>query len=183
MKSRSSITTRRGDGGRTSLYSGERVAKDSPRCRACGSVDELVCALGVARAQARRSWVRRALESVQKDLFAVAAEFATSPGHVPSLRRRIGDGDVADLTRAAAVIERRRRLPRGFIVPGATPGGAWIDHARATARRCEREAVALFRHKQLRNRAILAWLNRLSDYLWLLARAEEGRSTPLREST
>jgi cob(I)alamin adenosyltransferase len=65
-------------------------------------------------------------------------------------------------------------MPKGFIIPGGTPVAAHIDVARAVARRCERRVVALAEEGEIDNPALIVWMNRLSDYLWLLARREEG---------
>ena len=175
-----SITTKVGDRGKTRLFSGEEVYKNSSRPSAYGDLDELVSVLGVARCSARRKDVRNALLGLQRELFVVASELATTARHRAALEKRVDAAMLAKMEQRRSTLERRIRMPAGFIIPGATPAGAHIDHARAVARRCERHVVALSRRRIVNNRHLLVWMNRLSDYLWLLARREEGRSIPLK---
>ena len=172
-----SITTRNGDGGRTRLYSGEEVAKDAPEVDACGDLDELGSLLGVARLHAARPATGRALLDVQRTLFLVAAEIATSPDHLEILGTRLEQAHVERMDRACAELESVVAMPAGFVIPGGNAAGAYLDHARAVARRCERKVISLSRTRRVTNPDLLAWMNRLSDYLWLLARLEEGEHT------
>jgi len=172
MKHRASWPPGAGDGGETRLLSGAQVAKDDPRVEACGAVDELVAALGVARAAAADPAVRRALLALQRALFLVGAELAAPPGGWR--RRRVDARMVRALTARCRALAARRPPPRGFVVPGATPAEAALHFARAVARRCERRAVALARRQPPANPRLLAWLNRLSHALWLLARPPRG---------
>lgn len=172
-----SITTRNGDGGRTRLYSGEEVAKDAPEVDACGDLDELGSLLGVARVHAAQPETHRALLDLQRALFVVAAETATSQAHVDMLSVRVDESMVETLDRACAALEARIVMPGGFVIAGGNAAGAHLDHARAVSRRCERKVIGLSARKRIDNPALLAWVNRLSDYLWLLARHEEGDAT------
>lgn len=172
-----SITTRNGDGGRTRLYSGEEVDKDAPEVDACGDLDELGSFLGVARLHAGQPETQEALLDIQRALFIVAAEIATTCDHVDMLASRVDEAMVEGLDRACANLEARITMPRGFIIPGGNPAGAHLDLARTVSRRCERKVIALARSRRMDNPALLAWVNRLSDYLWLLARLEEGEHT------
>ena len=176
-----SITTKTGDRGTTRLFSGEDVPKNSPRMDALGAVDELVSLLGVARCHAARPATRAALLEIQRELFTLASEFATTPAALPRLPRRVDAGFVAAMERRGRELEASVEYPAGFILPGASLAGAHLDHARAVARRCEREAVRLRDAGLLENPQALIWLNRLSDVLWLLARSEEERPQPLRD--
>lgn len=181
MNAPRSITTRVGDRGKTRLFSGEEVSKNAPRPQVCGEVDELVSALGLARAHASCEVDRETILYLQRALFLVGAEAATSAAGLSRLERRVDAAMVEDLDRRCAAAESRVKMPDGFVVPGGTPCAAFLDHARAVARRCERGVVALHDAGALRNEHILVWMNRLSDYLWLLARIEEGTSTPVKE--
>ena len=172
-----SITTRNGDGGRTRLYSGEEVPKDAPEVDACGELDELGTLLGLARLYACRDETQQTLLRLQRALFVVAAEVATTREHLDLLATRVDEDMVTELDRACADLEARIRMPRGFIIPGGTLAGAHLDHARAVARRCERKIIHCRRRRSLNNPALLRWVNRLSDYLWLMARYEEGDDT------
>lgn len=175
-----SITTKVGDKGTTFLFSGQEVPKDSARTDAYGDIDELTSVLGVARGQALKEDVRASLFWVQLELFVVATELATDTAHLDLVRERIDQERLALLEAKRDSLETRITMPSGFIVPGGTPAGAAIDHARTIARRCERKAVSLYRDGLIRNAHLLVWLNRLSDYLWLLARFEEGEAMVLK---
>ena len=160
--------TRTGDDGTTGLLSDERVAKDDPRVEAYGTVDELSSFLGAARHACSLAEVGSAIEEIQAILFRVAGELA-SPG-IP-FDQPIGDQDEVFVAQRTAALEERIPL-RGFVLPGTTPGSAALDVARTVARRSERRIVSLAREADvsvpLRN-----FMNRLSDYLFMLARAEE----------
>jgi cob(I)alamin adenosyltransferase len=178
-----SITTKVGDRGTTFLFSGEEVPKDSARTMAYGDLDELVSALGVARCHAQKEEVREEVLAIQRDLFVAGAELATALDHVGLLKQRIGEAELQRFEARRESLEARISMPDGFVIPGGNGsiGAAHLDHARAIARRVERRAVTLQRARLIDNPHLLVWLNRLSDYLWLLARWEEGRSLSLRE--
>jgi cob(I)alamin adenosyltransferase len=163
-----SIMTRTGDDGTTGLLSDERLPKDDVRIEAYGTVDELSSFLGAARHVCVLPEIGSAIEEIQKTLFRVAGELA-SPG-IP-FDGSIDDADEAMVAAKTAAIEEKIPL-RGFVIPGTTPGSAALDIARTVARRAERRIVALAREAEvsvpLRN-----YMNRLSDYLFMLARAEE----------
>jgi cob(I)alamin adenosyltransferase len=175
-----SIATKTGDTGTTGLMYNRRVSKCHPRVEACGSVDELNAALGVARAAAEPDFVRAALRAVQNDLILLMGEVATL---VEDLPRYVQDGFklvTPDLTaRLDALVrdlESQKISFQGWATPGATALSAALDVARATCRRAERRVCALRESGELQNPEILVYLNRLSDALWLLARWEETRS-------
>ncbi len=168
-----SITTRTGDTGTTSLYSGERVDKCSARPAALGDLDELASILGLARLHCTSQRNRNQLLTLQRRLFVVGAEIATTPEKLSRLRRRLDDDLLAELDGWRDALEAEVELPNGFVVPAASPAAAYLDHARAVSRRCERDIVALYRSGDVTNEQLLAWVNRLSDYLYLMARSEE----------
>jgi len=170
-----SITTKAGDRGTTRLFSGEEVPKHASRVEALGAVDETVSILGVARAAAQRIETRDAIRQVQKDLFAVGSEIATSLEALDLLSRRVDDAMLAALDARRDALEAATPWPQGFIVPGANPASAHLDHARSVARRLERRVARLVDEGLVANRTLVVWLNRLSDFLWLLARSEEER--------
>ena len=161
----------------TRLFSGERVPKNSARTEACGDLDELVGILGVARAASRRKDVREAILEVQRGLFTIGSELATTAEKVRLLPRRVDANMIHQIDRKRKDLEARIKWPSGFIIPGGNPAAAHIDLARAVARRGERKVAGLVLTRVVRNQLVLVWMNRLSDYLWLLARLEEGKST------
>ena len=156
-----SIATRRGDGGETSLLYGGRVAKDDPHAEACGAVDEAVSALGVARAQEGDRERAERLLALQRDLFTVGAELATGLGERAHLERHFATVTAAMVERLdaqLAELEERVPLPPGFVVPGGTVVAAAIDLARTLVRRAERRAVSLQRAGLLENGEVLRYL-------------------------
>jgi cob(I)alamin adenosyltransferase len=166
------IMTKTGDEGATGLFSGERVPKDDPRIEALGELDSFSSFLGFARLACRLEETRLALEGLQADLYRVAAELGSggakgAPAIVAS--------DEASL--AVRIAELEGRIPlRGFVLPGRTEASARIDIARASARSLERRAIAASKTPgaPAASLPLLAYLNRLSDYLFMLARAEEA---------
>jgi len=176
----SSITTKVGDKGTTFLFSGEEVAKDSPRTDAYGDIDELVSVLGVARAQSKKREISETIFWIQIELFVVATELATEKKSLCLVKERIDATRLAMLDQRRDELEKLIKMPTGFIIPGGTSTAAVIDHARTIARRCERKAVGLARTGFIENPHLIIWLNRLSDFLWLLARHEEGDATILK---
>lgn len=170
-----SIMTRTGDSGDTGLWSGERVGKDDLRVEAYGTVDELSAALGVARHACVQGEVLAAIEDIQRLLFRVAGELASlgKPFKAPII-----SDDEALVAERTAGLEARIPL-KGFVIPGMTPGSAALDLARTIARRAERRVVALSR-KETVSADLRKLLNRLSDYLYMLARAEEAAAGAIR---
>lgn len=167
------IVTKRGDGGHTQLWSGERVSKDSLRIEIEGCLDELSSVIGIARASSKQDSIAGALRAVQEDLVAAASVVASASDHP-------GRPSRADLQRKVERVEHgiddlESGLPRStaFVVPGEDAVSAHIHHARTIARRCERRAVQLSRSEHGLLREIVVLLNRHSDYLWLLARKVE----------
>jgi ATP:cob(I)alamin adenosyltransferase len=175
--SESMITTKTGDAGRTRLFSGEEVSKASPRPEAYGDLDELVSMLGLAKAKVQHPELAAILEQLQRDLFVAGSELAMTAEKLGGLSARIDAAYAERLTVAAATAEARIPPPTGFILPGGTEAAAVRDVARTIARRLERRVVEMTDGGLVENPHLLVWLNRLSDYLWLLARLEEGDRT------
>jgi cob(I)alamin adenosyltransferase len=177
-----SITTRTGDNGSTRLFSGEQVSKASARPSAYGDVDELGSILGLARAFLTDPTVCDEILLIQRELFVVGAELATAPNGLARLTQRADEAFLTELDRRRDRLEAAVELPKGFVVPGGDdPGAAALDLARAVSRRCERRAVALQEAGEIDNPYLLKWMNRLSDHLYLLARAAEATRTMVKE--
>jgi len=164
-----SITTKTGDDGSTGLRSGERVGKDDPRIEILGEIDELSSRLGLARLAAKLPATAQALEDIQRVLLRMAGELASVgvPFKEP-LQAREEERISADIGALEAAIPLR-----GFVLPGRTEASARIDLARSAARRVERRVVALSRSAPV-SEVLRRYLNRLSDYLFMLARSEEA---------
>ena len=177
------IYTRGGDAGQTSLGDGERVSKSDLRIWAYGTCDETGAAVGVAIATGLAPALTDLLTRVQNDLFDVGADLSvpldTERGHGKS-RLRITDEHVAALERACDDLGERLEPLTSFVLSGGTPGAAALHVARTTCRRAERHAVALAEAEPV-NPAALAYLNRLSDLLFVVARIanDDGRADVL----
>ena len=174
------IYTKTGDDGETGLFGGGRIPKDSLRVAAYGEVDELNAALGLARALDPPEFADPLLQSIQRDLFTVGAQLATpDPDRLHKALSRsgaaIGESDVAALEEAIDGHESRLEPLKNFILPGGAPKAAALHLARTVCRRAERAVVALARAEQI-SPAILRYLNRLSDLLFVLARAANAHA-------
>ncbi len=177
------IYTRRGDDGSTGLFHGGRVAKDEIGPEAYGTVDETVSLLGVARASADAP-VAEALLAVQRQLFVVGAELATDPANRAKLEDGVSRVDQSMVDGLEALIDAivdERGMPTEFIVPGGDPVAASIDVARSVVRRAERRGVTWARDRHVDDSLVIVYLNRLADYLYMLARSVEGDWLPSRE--
>jgi cob(I)alamin adenosyltransferase len=160
----SKIVTRTGDGGETGLGDGSRVAKDAPRIAAIGTVDELNSTLGVLLAEALPEAVRACLTDVQHDLFDLGGELSI-PGHVA-----VTDAHVQRLEDAVDEFNADLAPLKEFILPGGTRAAALAHVARTVCRRAERSVVTLAASDSVGWPA-RKYLNRLSDLMFVLARA------------
>lgn len=169
----SKIYTRTGDKGDTALGDGERVAKDSVRVGAYGTVDEVNATLGLARLHAHGE-AEAGIARVQNDLFDVGADLCT-PGferdsEAPYPRLRIIPAQVDRLEREIDAMNSAMKPLRSFILPGGSALAAHLHLARTVCRRAERETVTLARAESINPEAV-RYLNRLSDWLFVAARA------------
>jgi cob(I)alamin adenosyltransferase len=172
------VYTREGDDGTTALLYGGRVAKHDARTAAYGTTDELVSGLGMARAGLRDQpqW-HDAVLAIQRELFVVGAQLATLGERWDRLEdgvSRVTEAMVERVEQRIDALTEQWPLPTEFVVPGQHPAGAALDVARAIARRAEREVVAMQRDGLLPDDWPLRYLNRVSDELFVLARAVEG---------
>jgi cob(I)alamin adenosyltransferase len=170
-----SISTRQGDFGETGLADGRRISKADLRIECLGAIDELVSEMGVARAICADAEVKGWLQSIQNSLFKVGAAI----GFVPEAERPPVDLDpslLEALDRHVQRLEATKEMIKGWVSPGDLPESAALDVARAVCRRAERAAVRLHMHNALGTAAVLAYLNRLSDVLWLFGRLLELRA-------
>ena len=174
------IYTKTGDAGETGLFGGGRVRKDDARVQAYGEVDEANAAIGFAAALDPVEFEAAALQTIQRDLFSIGAELASpSPEKVEKVLARSGApisaAEVGALEDLIDAHEAKLTPLKNFILPGGTPKAAAFHLARTTCRRAERAVVALAGGQQI-NPSIIHYLNRLSDLLFVLARAVNAKA-------
>lgn len=176
-----SITTKHGDTGHTRLIFGRAVGKDHPALAAVGDADELNAVLGLARLQVQRDDIRAILARAQEDIVGLmgmlSAGGENAERYAAAGFRCLDQSSVDYLTAEGKNLELE--FPDGFrtwSVPGASgnAASAWLELARTVCRRAERSAAALLPEAPPLDPVIAAWLNRLSDVLWLAARCEES---------
>lgn len=172
------IYTGTGDRGKTSLFSGERVSKSDRRIEAYGDVDELNSILGalIAALREENTDISEALRRVQSDLFQLSAILAITPDSsaLDSLEK-ISEDRIRALEQAIDEIETKLPALSGFILPGGHPTAAWAHIGRSVCRRAERHVIRIsdeYSQGEAAEQFQLAvvYLNRLSDYLFVLAR-------------
>lgn len=169
-----SIATKRGDTGQTSLAGAVRVSKGHVRVEAYGTVDEMNSAVGFARSICEDPEIKELIKGIQRELFAVGSALATAPGgskSPPPITAEMVDA----LTEHVHRIEATEGILADWSVPGEHPSAAAFDVARTVCRRAERNVVRLAESGDQVNPHILAYLNRLSDLLWLIGRLIELR--------
>ncbi len=168
------IYTKKGDQGNTSLYGGERVAKSSLRIKAYGTVDELNSVMGLAASYSLSEQGSRGINKIQQDLFVLGADLATPPSSKTRINR-IDEEAITFLEQAIDEMERDLDPLKNFILPGGSPQGASLHLARTVCRRAERAAVECSRQEEI-SELTVKYLNRLSDFLFVLARFENKQA-------
>ena len=170
------IYTGTGDGGKTSLFSGERIGKGDLRVESYGCVDELCSFIGVIGSQLpefpQRGDLEKELQQIQGDLFMVGGLLATTPGSGDDkLLRPLEGGRVGWLESRIDAMQAELEELHSFILPGGHPGAAWSHVTRTVCRRAERSVALLHQHEEcLQGELVMAYINRLSDYFFVLAR-------------
>ena len=170
------IYTRTGDQGETALFDGRRVSKSDLRVDAYGEIDELNAAIGVVLAAGVDADIATMLRAIERDLFAVGGRLA-DPSHRVADRVQkavVSPGDVARLEAWIDQLESELPPLRRFILPGGSPAGAQLHVARTICRRAERRIVSL--GPESVEPELLAYVNRLSDFLFVAARAVNHRT-------
>lgn len=171
------ITTRGGDEGFTSLSNGERRPKDDLVFQVLGDLDELNAFLGWVKAEEKDLPFKNEVESLQSNLFRIGAEVAT-PTADPRFHSldHLTEHDISILEISEKRVLEAITVPDRFVIPGGCPLSARLDICRTVCRRAERSLVALIRSRGLRELAPCQWyLNRMSDYLYVLARWADQR--------
>jgi cob(I)alamin adenosyltransferase len=167
-----SIATKRGDSGMTGLPGGVRVSKTNPRVECYGTVDELISQMGFARSITENKEIHDLTKDIQRELFKVGSAIGATPESrkpAPEVTQEMVDALEAHVHR----IEAMPGILGDWSLPGEIPDSAAMDVARTICRRAERLAVRLAEDGILPNLQILAYLNRLSDLLWLFGRQLE----------
>jgi cob(I)alamin adenosyltransferase len=180
-----SISTKRGDGGETSLAGGVRVSKASERVETYGTIDELISSLGFARSICEDTEIAALTKSIQQDLFKIGSALAT-PAESPKPPVQIEQALVDRLTTDVHRIEAIDGILADWSIPGEHRAAAAFDVARTICRRAERALVRLQEGGVAVQPAVLAYVNRLSDLVWLFGRKLEhdaGVSSSLRDAT
>lgn len=170
------IYTRTGDGGDTALFDGTRVRKSDSRVSAYGDVDELNAWLGLVRAAGLDADVSRMIERIQLDLFALGARLADPAGRIAErvTKAAIAPEDISRLESWIDALDAELPPLRRFVLPGGTAAAASLHVARTTCRRAERAVVAL--EGAPLEPELLTYVNRLSDLLFVMARAINHRA-------
>jgi cob(I)alamin adenosyltransferase len=170
------IYTKTGDSGETSLFDNTRVSKSNPRVDAYGEVDELNAMLGTVCASGIDVDLNSEIETIQKELFAIGARLADPRARIAErvTKAAVGDTDVQRLEQLIDTLEREVPPLRRFILPGGSSSGALLHQARTVCRRVERRVVAL--GADAVDPIVIVYLNRLSDLLFVMARAANHRA-------
>ncbi len=170
------IYTKTGDAGETGLFAGPRVMKDNPRISAYGSVDELNAVLGVLLAShcPGNPALTEMITQVQSDLFSVGAELAT-PDPVTQGMCLLPADRITFLETSMDEMEEQLAPLKNFVLPGGSPASAALHWARTVCRRAERDVVHLSQQPEVADCSrIIVYLNRLSDWLFVLARQQNA---------
>jgi cob(I)alamin adenosyltransferase len=164
------IYTKKGDTGETSLFGGDRVSKSSERIEAYGTVDELNSVIGLAASHSLSPKGTVLSNRVQELLFVLGADLAT-PMNTKARINRIDQKDVGYLEEAIDGMQKELEPLKNFILPGGSQAGATLHLARTICRRAERAVVACSKKEEVSDASII-FMNRLSDFLFVLARYE-----------
>tara|TARA_Y100001970_G_scaffold91710_1_gene115671 strand:+ start:294 stop:836 length:543 start_codon:yes stop_codon:yes gene_type:complete len=176
------IYTKSGDDGETKLLYGDKVPKDSLAPEAYGSVDELVASIGLIRAEKELPIeVKETLLRIQRELFIVGAELATTKENRTKLKAKktlVDDAMVERIEKDIDYLEEKNGIPEFFVVPGENIISAKFEWSRVVSRRAERKCVTWQNRLGIKESKVIVYLNRLSDLLWMLARDFEEDWVP-----
>ncbi len=168
------IYTKKGDTGETSLFGGQKVLKSSKRIDTYGTVDELNSIVGAASSYSIDSTTRQLLNVIQKQLFVLGADLSTPFSRKEKINR-IGKSEIEFLEHSIDELEKSLEPLISFILPGGSQAGAQLHVARTVCRRAERLAVECLQEEDISEISI-KYLNRLSDFLFMLARFENMKA-------
>lgn len=165
------IYTKKGDKGETGLLGGSRISKDSLKVSCYGTLDEANAALGIAYSQITNSEIKDIIKNIQKQLFVVGAELASDDKGKSLLKDKVSTKDIAGFEEIIDKYEQKLGPLHEFIIPGETTASASLHLSRSIIRRAERLIVELNKGEAIRQE-VIQYVNRLSDVLFMLARAE-----------
>ena len=168
------IYTKTGDDGKTSLFRGGRVSKDHDRIEAYGSVDELNSVIGIVIAETSILQVKEVLTKIQNDLFVIGSDLATITENDSSMDKKImrtSEEMILFLEKQIDYFDEKLKPLTNFILPGGSKSASYLHLARTVCRRAERKVVRLMNSVDISNK-IMIYLNRLSDFLFVLSRFE-----------
>ena len=163
------IYTKTGDRGTTGLFGGKRVSKADLRIEAYGTVDELNAHIGMLRDLSELNDLQDELVQVQNNLFVIGSMLAAEPGNEKISVPNIQEGEVISLEKSMDAMDSQLPVMKNFVLPGGHPAISETHIARCVCRRAERRVVGLF-SEEAGEEIILKYLNRLSDYLFVLSR-------------
>ena len=163
------IYTKTGDQGMTSLFGGKRVSKADIRIDSYGTVDELNSWIGLLRDQEVNKTRKEILVTIQDRLFTIGSMLATEPGNTKVKIPLLAEDDIVMLEKEIDEMDSKLPPMRSFVLPGGHPSVSFTHIARTVCRRTERLVIALNEHEPV-GETIVKYLNRLSDYLFVLAR-------------
>ncbi|MFW6273534.1 MAG: cob(I)yrinic acid a,c-diamide adenosyltransferase [Halanaerobium sp.] len=162
------IYTRKGDRGKTDLFSGERVKKYNIQVEAYGVVDELNSCLGISRSKITEEKISKLIQEIQQKLFVIGAELASRKNN---LKQTIESADVSYLEEKIDFFKEKVKLKNNFSVPGDNENSSFLDLSRTVCRRAERRIFKLNDLKNYElNNYLLEYINRLSDLLFILSK-------------
>ena len=170
------IYTKKGDTGKTSLLYGKEVEKFDPRCEAYGTIDEAVASLGLVKSLSNNNELINYLTTIQKELFIIGSELATPVDTKVNPNKNLPKISKVNVTNIEKKIDRLTsdiEIENEFILPGTSTISSCLHFARAIIRRCERQIVKLYQDDQLSNIVILHYINRLSDFIFVLSKYED----------
>lgn len=167
--------TGKGDQGDTGFLGEGRISKTSLRIEAIGTVDEATAAIGLARSLSAGEKTSDILILIQKQLYGLMTEVSASPENVEKFHR-IGKTEIDWLEKIVKDLEEIVTIPRDFVLPGETPASGALSLSRAIVRRAERRIISLLDGGEIKNRELVAYLNRLSSLLFVLEVYESSQS-------
>ncbi|RKD32761.1 cob(I)yrinic acid a,c-diamide adenosyltransferase [Thermohalobacter berrensis] len=162
------LYTRTGDHGETALYGGTRISKDDLRVSCYGTIDELNSMIGVAYSLIKNKEIKKILNTIQNNLFLLAAEIASDKNGLEKLREVVDNSEILYLEEIIDKFQKRVGDINGFTIPGKNTSSSILHVARTITRRAERLTVKLSKQITIRS-TVIKYLNRLSDLLYILA--------------